>query len=134
MIHRKIHIEDYDWVTDIYYDVRALDADIIADKLEDMGCSIRNVRKAFNLIDSDSPNIGLTYSNKNNHHTLIVIGYVTSIAEFFNTLVHEIDHLTDHISQFYKIPYASEDNSYLIGYIAKTICEDTEYGIKDFFC
>lgn len=80
--------------------------------------------KAERLLRSGTPNEGLTYSNKYERRTLIVITRASSIGEFISTTIHEVDHMVDHISQYYSIPYDSEENSYLIGDVAKTIYED----------
>lgn len=124
MLYQKINIPSCNWNVDIVYGTRQKDADMILDMLWDMGCARWHLCKAEDLLKSGVPNQGLTYSDKSNHHTLIVIGYTTSVGEFISTLVHEVDHLTDHISQCYGFSYESESNSHLIGNIAKTIYED----------
>lgn len=124
MVVRGINIPKYHWHIDICYDVRPKDAKLITDWLYSMGCAKMYLHKAYCLLKSGVANEGLTYSDRFNHHTLIAIGHTTSVGEFVSTLVHEVDHLTDHISQYYGIGYASEENSYLIGDIAKIIYED----------
>lgn len=112
------------WCVDIFYDARPRNADEILDALWDLGCEQRYLYKAERLLRSGVANEGLTYSNKQRHQTLIVITRASSIGEFISTAIHEVDHMVDHISQYYNIPYDSEGNSYLIGDIAKTIYED----------
>lgn len=124
MIRQKIHLHKYDWVVDIYYDVRPKNSDEILDYLWDLGCEERHLYKAERLLRSGVANEGLTYSNPYERQSLIVITQASSIGEFISTTIHEVDHLNDHISQYYNIPYDSEENSYLIGDIAKTIYED----------
>lgn len=124
MIQQKVNIFVTDWQVEIYYDVRPANADYILDRLWSLGCEQRHLHKAERLLRSGVANEGLTYSNKHERRTLIVIGRTTSIGEFISTTVHEVDHMVDHISQYYNIPYDSEENSYLIGDIAKTIYED----------
>lgn len=124
MIRQKVNLYKCDWLVEINYDVRPQDADEILDKLWELGCAQRHLHKAERLLRSGVANEGLTYSNKYERHTIIVITRASSIGEFISTAIHEVDHLTDHISQCYNIPYDSEENSYLIGDIAKTIYED----------
>lgn len=124
MISQHCCIPVADWCVDIFYDVRPKNADEILDRLWDLGCRQRHLYKAERLLRSGVANEGLTFSNKNKHYTLIVITRASSIGEFISTTIHEVDHMVDHISQHYNIPYDSEENSYLIGDIAKTIYED----------
>ena len=124
MIRQKVHLHQYDWLIDIYYDVMPKNADSILDELWDMGCQQQHLYKAERLLRSGVANEGLTYSNPYERRSLIVIGHASSIGEFISTAIHEVDHLTDHISQYYNISYDSEENSYLIGDVAKTIYED----------
>lgn len=124
MIRQRVDIPAADWLVDIFYDVRPSDAECVADSLYRMGCPKKHIHKAYQLVRSGVPNQGLTYSDRQNHHTLIVVGHASSIGELISTTIHEVDHLTDHISQYYNIPYDSEENSYIIGDVAKTIYED----------
>ena len=124
MIHQHCCIPSAKWCVDVFYDVRPNNADEILDELWDLGCAERYMYKAERLLRSGVSNEGLTYSNKQEHRTLIVITRASSVGEFISTTIHEVDHMVDHISQYYNIPYDSEENSYLIGDIAKTIYED----------
>ena len=124
MLRQRVNLQKCDWLVDIFYDARPKDADNIIDRLWDMGCPERHLYKAEILLKSGVPNEGLTYSNKREHRTLIVITHASSIGEYISTIVHEVDHMVDHISQYYNIPYDSEENSYIIGDIAKMIYED----------
>lgn len=124
MIQQSIRIPKYDWYIDIMWNVRPYDADNVIDHLFAMGCARKHRIKAEKLLKSGEDNEGLTYTDQRHRRTLIVIGHASSIGEVISTIIHEVDHLTDHISQHYGIPYDSEENSYLIGNIVKTIFED----------
>lgn len=124
MIPQHLCLKKYGWCVDIYYDVKPADTDRILDLLWDLGCPQRDMYKAEDLLSSGVPNEGLTYSNKREHRTLIVVGHATSIGEWLSTISHEVNHLADHISQYYGIPYASEENAYLVGDIAKAIYDN----------
>lgn len=133
MIRQRIKIPSADWRVDILYDARPSNADDILDMLWDMGCARHHLYKAEDLMKSGIPNQGLTYSDKYNRHTLIVVGHSSSVGEFLSSIIHEVDHLTDHISQYFGIPFDSEENSYLIGDIAKTIYENAVLKVFDLF-
>lgn len=123
-MRQRIHIPKYDWIVDIMYDVRPRDAKEAAMRLADMGCPMRHICRAEDLILSGVPNQGFTYTDRDDRHTLVVIGHASSIGEFFNSFSHECNHTVDHISQYYGIPLDSEENAYLTGDMAALIWED----------
>lgn len=124
MIKQSIYIPKYDWYVDIMWNVVPYNTEDIIDRLFAMGCPLKHRIKAENLLNSGRDNEGLTYTNHKHRRTLIVIGHASSIGEIISTIIHEVDHLTDHISQYYNIPYESEENSYLIGSIVKAIFDN----------
>lgn len=130
MIHQTLRIPHYDWRLDICYDARSRDAAEIMASLYKMGCSEYHLDKACDLIHSGIANQGLTYTDRHRRHSLVVICHVTSVGQFINTLTHEIDHLNDHISQYYNIPYSSEENSYLMGDVMEMIYNNALQTIK----
>lgn len=124
MIVQHLTIPKYDWDVEICYDVKPRDTERIINGLYRLGCNRKHLSYARNLLRSGVPNQGLTYSDRYNHHTLIVIGHATSVGEFISTTTHEINHMTDHISQQYGMPLDSEENAYLVGDISKAIYDD----------
>lgn len=112
------------WCVDIFYDVKPKDTSFILDMLADLGCPMRDLVKAEDLLLSGIPNEGLTYSNKQEHRTIIVVGHATSIGEWLSTISHEVNHLADHIAQYYGMPYGGEEHAYLTGDIAKAIYDN----------
>lgn len=124
MVVQHVTIPTADWNVTICYDAKPKNTECIIDALCDLGCPQRHLYKAERLLRSGIPNEGLTYSNEYERHTIIVVGHTSSIGEFISTIIHEVDHMVDHISQYYNIPYDSEENSYIIGDVTKTIYED----------
>ena len=72
---------------------------IVLKRLFDAGCTGKNYRRAMALLNSGALNIGLTYTNKDDRETIIVIGYSSDVAEFVNTLTHEINHFIEHVME-----------------------------------
>lgn len=70
MISQRVSVPNCDWLVDIFYDVRPINADVILDKLWDMGCAQEHMYHVEDLLRSGTPNQGLTYSDKRNRHTL----------------------------------------------------------------
>lgn len=58
----------------------------------------------------------ITYYNK--HLSIVYINESSSIEEFFNTLIHELNHVQSNYCTYFRIPEESETASYLIGYLA----------------
>lgn len=124
MIRQNIFINRYGWTMDILYDARPCNAAEIVDRLADMGCSMNNLCHAEDLIRSGIPNQGLTYTDNEEKHTMIVIGHATTVSAFFNTFAHECSHAVDGISRYYGINPYSEENAYLTGELSELIWSD----------
>lgn len=94
------------WVTDILNRLRELQAPpSILQRVE------RNML-------ADSLNTGFTYSNPTLRSSVVVIGRSSSGAEFLNSFVHELRHLTDDIAYTYGYPLRGEPAAYLNGDIS----------------
>lgn len=81
----------------------------VLDNIQD--ASVRS--KIKRSISSCGLNTGLTISKK--RHSILIIGRSSSLAQFLNTLVHELFHLSVHISNHYDIDLNTEKPAYLIG-------------------
>lgn len=120
MIHQRVFLP-CDWMVDIYYDTRPSDADYIIDKLWNMGCATKHLHKAQRLLRSGVRDEGLTYSNHFKRQTLIAVGHVTDVFEFFNSLSHEKQHLEQAICiADYLDPYG-EEIAYISGEITESL-------------
>lgn len=133
MIVQHVHVFEYDWHVDICYDARPKDAQTILDRLWDMGCAERYLHKAERLLTSGVPNEGLTYSDKKNHCTLIVVGHATDLFSAFNTIEHECNHLETSICEYYGIDMHGEEASYLSGDIKEAIARNAWMTMRKLF-
>ena len=78
--------------------------------------------KADNAIKVlSAPNSGYIYSNLERQYSLIAVAHATNYAEMYNTISHEINHLTAHICEWFMIPNTGEKSAYITGEIAKNI-------------
>lgn len=73
----------------------------------------------------DAEDTGFTYSNPDLRRSLVVIGRASSGAEFLNTFIHEVQHLTEDISRGLGLSMG-EGTAYLSGDIA--------FGLADIVC
>lgn len=133
MIRQHVCLHKYDWCIDIIYDARHKDAERITRWLYDMGCPVKHIREAYDLLESGVPNEGLTYSDKKHRHTLVVVGHASDLFGALNTLEHEINHLETHICEYYDIDMHSETAAYLSGDIKEVIARNAWATMRKLF-
>lgn len=132
MIHQHLCLK-MDWCVDIFYDVKPKDASFILDKLADLGCPMRDLVKAEDLLLSGIPNEGLTYSNRYERKTLIVITEVTDPFQFLNSLSHEKQHLEQAICKADRLDPYGEPIAYLSGDISMALAKNAWNAMRDLF-
>lgn len=125
MIEQKLHIKEIGWNLRIFYCPKtSSQRSIVLKCLYNDGCTGRNFRRAMTLLDSGALNTGLTYSNKIERKTIIVIGCSSDIAEFVNTLTHEVNHFIEHVMEALHITDGTEDESCFTGELFELIYRD----------
>lgn len=125
MIEQKLHIKEIGWNLRIFYCPKtSSQRSIVLKCLYNAGCTGRNFRRAMALLDSGAVNTGLTYSNKRERKTIIVIGCSSDIAEFVNTLTHEVNHFIEHVMEALHITDGTEDEAYFTGELYELLCRD----------
>lgn len=126
----NIYIGKYDWIVRVYVGKRCGDASEILHCLKSIGCNGKNIRDARKSLEGCVKNTGLTYSNVKDGISVLVVGVAESSSEFFDSLVHEIMHLSLHVcSSFGMDPYG-EDVCYVGGDLARSIYPF----VKDYLC
>lgn len=106
---------DGKWGILLYCDTRQHDMPAIAKVLRALGCPEGEIRKHRRFFRK--PNRGLTFSSESLRMSVTCIGWATSLDEYVNTVIHEIDHQQDAICRCYDVPLGSEDSAYLQGYL-----------------
>lgn len=125
MIQQNLHIEEIGWNLRIFYCPKTTSQrSIVLQRLFDAGCTGKNYRRAMALLNSGALNIGLTYTNKDERKTIIVVGCSSDIAEFVNTLTHEINHFIEHVMEALNIESGTEDEAYFTGELYELLCRD----------
>ena len=125
MIQQNLHIEEIGWSLRVFYCPKtASQRSIVLQRLFDAGCTGKNYRCAMSLLNSGALNIGLTYTNKDERKTIIVIGCSSDIAEFVNTLTHEINHFIEHVMEALHIESGTEDEAYFTGELFELLYRD----------
>ena len=125
MIQQNVNIRESGWSLRIFYCPKtASQRSIVLKRLFDAGCTGKNYRRAMALLNSGAWNIGLTYTNKDDRETIIVIGCSSDVAEFVNTLTHEINDFIEHVMEALHIESGTEDEAYFTGELYELLCRD----------
>ena len=125
MIQQNLHIEEIGWNLRIFYCPKTTSqrSDVLQ-CLYNAGCTGRIFRRAMTLLGSGAVNTGLIFSNKSERNTIIVVGRSSDIAEFVNTLTHEINHFIEHVMEALHIESGTEDEAYFTGELYELLCRD----------
>lgn len=115
MFVQDIFIKRVNWHVKVFHAVDSMWADEILDELIKIGCRGQNLKDAKAQLWKGLPNNGLTYSNLDNHETIMVIGFASDGREYWNTLDHEKNHLLQDISIKYRLDPYGEEISYISG-------------------
>ena len=120
MLRQKIHLSEWDWAIHAYYSVDGqYYTDEIMDRLVSLGCRGRNLQRAYTNLSSGKVDTGLTYSNLLKRETVMVVGYASSGEELFNSLLHEMRHVEEHIAKASHIEPYGEPVAYLTGELGR---------------
>lgn len=130
MIQQNMNIREIGWSLRIFYCPKtSSQRSIVLKRLFDAGCTGKNYRRAMSLLNSGALNIGLTYTNKDERKTIIVIGCSSDIAEFVNTLTHEVNHFIEHVMEALHITTGTEDEAYFTGELFELLFRDAVSGV-----
>ena len=125
MIQQNLHIEEIGWNLRIFYCPKtASQRSVVLQCLYNAGCTGSNFRRAMTLLGSGAVNTGLIFSNKSERNTIIVVGRSSDIAEFVNTLTHEINHFIEHVMEALHIQSGTEDEAYFTGEFFELLYRD----------
>lgn len=117
MVTQYFDIGNRDWHVVVYYDVWPHDLHKIEEGLYRAGNSIGNTEDAIaelSILDT-----GYTFTNFGEHMTVIVISHATSPEQMFDTIIHEIKHLVEHVSSYYGLDPKEELSAYLQGEVGR---------------
>ena len=115
MVRQRIDVEGY-WTIYIYYNLSAKHFHIVANTLHKLNCN-NNTINEIKSICCNIKNTGFTFTNENKKSSVIGISKVTNTLELLNTIVHELNHITSHICNYYNVINGEEKSAYLTQYI-----------------
>lgn len=67
------------------------------------------------------PDKGMTLTSFTDRMSILFIGRSSTPAQWFDTLIHEIKHLVEHISEYYEVNPKGEPAAYLQGEIGRQL-------------
>ena len=111
------------WAVILAYDVEVTDLDELASWLDALGCGRKDMEKACRI--ALGVNSGFTYSSQELRMSLVVVSDATDKSQWWDTLVHEIDHVQSAICDYYDVPLGSEAAAWTQGYIMRQIIRTT---------
>ena len=122
MVRFGFYIGDNDWWIMGYFNIKdSDDLKIVFGALLASGLDSGKANKAVNVLSGT--NKGYTLTNFNEHSSIVCTSKASSYDEMFNTVAHEIKHITEHISDYYKVNPKSEEAAYLQGEISRKMYE-----------
>lgn len=114
---QDLYLKDYKWSVRVYYNTTYRNTTSIVHYLVDNYYSDDTIDAVYSSLTTMGYNSGMTIVNKGRRLATLVISKATSPSEFFNTLVHELNHLSDFIAEELGISPTGETISYMIGNI-----------------
>lgn len=136
MIFRSLVIRG--WRCSFWFSLDGYDANAILLQLKKCQAPKPVLERVARNMMIDAQDTGFTYSNPDLRRSVVVIGSSSSGAEFLNTFIHEVQHLTEDISRGLGLSMG-EGTAYLSGDIAfgladivcRLACDDCR---KDYLC
>jgi len=120
MTAQHLSIEGY-WNVTVLYDVWPGDLTGVARLFRRAGASQKMIDEATKNLSGW--NAGYTLTAIGWHESIVCIGRATSLREFLNTVIHEVDHVQAHVAEYYGVELGTERAAYLQGYIGGRLLE-----------
>lgn len=120
MTAQHLSIEGY-WNVTVLYDVWPGDLPEVARLMHSAGASTLMIDEATDNLSGW--NAGYTLTAMVWRESIVCIGRATSLREFLNTVIHEVDHVQSHVAEYYGVELGTEQAAYLQGYIGGRLLE-----------
>lgn len=117
---KKFYIDiDKKWGVVFAYDIKAHNLHEVGSWLEALGATDGEIKRAQETIMRI--NTGFTYSNPDLRMSVTCISCASDESQWWDTVIHEIDHIQDAVAEYYGVPLGTEDAAYLQGYIMRQL-------------
>lgn len=126
MVKQGFHIGDRDWWVMVYYAVDGgEDLNEVYDTLLASGCPDHKAQQACMVLSQ--PNCGYTYTNFDTRSTVMFMSSTTSPEQMFDSIVHELKHLSENIGEYYGLDPREEISAYLQGEVGRKMWPAAAY-------
>jgi len=118
MIEQGFYIGNRRWWVMVYYDVRT-EGELrkVEGALAASGCPRGMIEGAIENLRGW--NRGYTFSDLAERVSVIAIGKAESAEQMFDSIVHEMKHLAEHVGEYYGVDSKSELSAYLQGEVGR---------------
>lgn len=113
------NIGDDDWGIVLCYDYDVEDYGRLWSIIRAFGMPDDKAQAAMGVLGK--PDTGMTITSMEDMMSVMLISRATSDAEWFDSLIHEVKHVVEHISEFYRVDPKSEPAAYLQGEIGRQL-------------
>lgn len=120
MIKTGFYIGKRDWWIMAYFMVD--DTDDLKEVYETLlaaGCDDYKAQEVCMVLSRD--NTGYTFTNLDDHVTFMFVSKASSPEQMFDSIMHEIKHLTEHVGEYYGLDPKEEMSAYLQGEVGRNL-------------
>lgn len=129
MIKYIFYIKDY-WKVIVYYNIDYNLFNDIRKELKHINISDKSISSIYNKMYNGYAK-AVTISNIDEYTSVILFNHHKTIYDYMSSIVHESEHIKQHILKKYKINDIGEPPAYTIGFIAMNILKIfIDYDIK----
>ena len=115
MIKQLIDIDGY-WEVIVYYNVDYNFFSNIAFELKAIGSPVEKIDNVYYNLKYKAK--AVTCSNIKEHISVVLFNYHKSRYDYINSIIHEAEHVKQHMLKAYDVADEGEPSAYTVGYIA----------------
>ena len=115
MIKQLINIDGY-WKVIVYYNVDYNFFNDIAFDLKAIGSPVEKIDNVYYNLKYKAK--AVTCSNIKEHISIVLFNYHKSRYDYINSIIHEAEHVKQHMLKAYDVADKGESSAYTVGYIA----------------
>ena len=115
MIKQFINVDNY-WEVIVYYNVDYNFFDDIAFELKAIGSPVKDIDNIYYHLKYDAK--AVTYSNLNLKVSIVIFNKHSNKYDYINSIIHEAEHVKQHMLKAYRVADEGEPSAYTIGYLA----------------
>ena len=115
MIKQIINIDNY-WEVIVYYDIDYNFFNDIVKELNYLNAPVEEIDKIYYTMKYKAK--AFTYSNLKYRVSIVGFNKHFDKYDYINSIIHEAEHVKQHMLRFYKVVDEGEPPAYTVGYVA----------------